>query len=393
MGEHQSGTTGRTKYTVAMTAGILLIILVVAVTVAVVNFPKRATSTTKVLPCPAGPLVVPVAADPAIAPALQEIAKSYFAQTPVLDDYCVEVQVRPADARTIMEGLTADSWNAHAYGVYPAAWVPESSVWTAAVAAADPGKFTGRPEHLVSSPVRIATEPVLARAAADSGISWADLPSLTRANSLRAYGYGSWGSLRMAMPQGAQSDATSLTGQAVAAATVGTREPLTLEQARSSAVTTAMRELVSAPPRVGDGSAEAAVKEIAETTNPATAPVRAVPISEQRLYAVTKDDAQAKVAVVAPSGLTPVLDYPVVSLTGSEVSATMTKTIAEFVAFARKPDQMKLLTQSGFRGPGPLPSDTATVKFGELGDTLPVPVPQATVAINRIVLPSAVPGS
>lgn len=67
-------------------------------------------------------------------------------------------------------------------------------------------------------------------------------------------------------------------------------------------MTDALDQLMSAPPRVGDGSADAAVRSIADTTNPADAPVRAVAVTEQQLYAITKDDKTARVAAVAPKG-------------------------------------------------------------------------------------------
>lgn len=392
MGTHRSGGT-RQLVSRALLSGVLSVMLIIALVLAWRGFGDRIDDgSSATAECFDGDAVVPIVADPAIAPALQEIAKNYNAHAPVVRDHCITVEVRPADARAVLEGLTAESWDAEAHGAYPAAWVPESSIWASALEVADPEVLAGTPESLVTSPVRLAVEPALAEAA-DGEIAWADLPALTRANSLSRFGRSSWGSLRMAMPTGPQSDATSLAAQAVAAATVDTDVALTADQAQSNTVTTAMNELMSAPPRVGDGTAEAAVASIAESTEPSTAPVRAVPITEQRLYVITRDDAEATVATVAPRGATPEADYPVIRPASSQAPSYLTDAAAEFFTFARKPEQMGTLTAAGFRGDGPLPEPTATVRFDEVSDPLPAPESVAVVEINRIILPSAVAGN
>lgn len=390
MGTHASGKT-RQLVSRKLLASVLGVILVVALLLTWRGIgDRRDDGSTTAQQCLEGKGLVALAVDPAIAPALQQIAADYNATGSIVRDHCVQVQVRPADARGILEGLIAENWDTQAHGAYPGAWIPESSVWSAALQVAAPDALAGGPESLVSSPVRLAVEPAIAEAAGGA-ISWADLPALTRANSLAAYGRSSWGSLRIAMPTGPQSDATSLAAQAVAAVTAEATGPLTAEQAASGPVTFAMNQLMSAPPRVGDGSATAAVTEIAETTVPATAPVRAVPITEQRLYGLTKDDDKARVAAVAPQGPTPVADYPVIKLGGAQVPGYVADATAEFLTFARKPEQMKKLTETGFRGTGPLPEPTATITFADVTDPLPVPEPQAVVTINKIILPSAVP--
>ncbi|MCK0440765.1 hypothetical protein MUG78_15215 [Gordonia alkaliphila] len=382
MGTHRSGGT-RQLFSRPLLAGALSLILIVAIVVAWRGYGERIDDGSAVAEsCLEGEGVVPIIADPAIAPALQEMAKAYNALDPIVRDHCVTVEVRPADAQATLEGLTAKTWDAQAYGAYPGAWVPESSVWAAALEVAAPTTLAGRPQSLVSSPVRLAVEPELADAA-DGRIAWGDLPALTRANSLGAFGHRSWGSIRMAMPTGPQSDATSLAAQAVAAVTADATGPLTAEQASSSEVVTAVTQLMSAPPSAGDGSVDAAVQSISASTDPSTAPIRAVPITEQHLYLLTKDDAEATVAAVAPTGPTPQVDYPVITLAGTQVQAFVADATAEFFTFARKPEQMKLLTQAGFRGTGPLPKNTATVSFDEVTDPLPIPEPAASVEIDK----------
>ncbi|WOC13968.1 hypothetical protein [Gordonia sp. MP11Mi] len=391
MSKHSTG--GQRQFIARPLVAIVLVVILVAA--AITAWTKLGdhiddTATTDAATCVEGKATIPIVADPAVAPGLQRIAQSYNDTSPIVRDHCVTVQVRPADARATLEGLTARDWDTKAFGAFPGAWVPESSVWAAALQSAKAKALQGPPESLVSSPVRLAVEPEVAKAA-NGRLAWTGLPDLTMANSLSAFGHRNWGSLRMAMPNGPQSDATALAAQAVAAGTADQKGSLTLAEVNAPRVRSAVEQLMSAPPRVGDGSTEAAVTAIASANDPANAEVRAVPVTEQRLYALTKDDKSARIADVAPTGSTPVADYPVVRLSGDQVPPHVGDAVAEFFTFARKPPQMKLLTGMGFRGSGPLPAATATVKFGDVNDPLPEPEPRAAVEISRIVLPAATP--
>ncbi|EGD53549.1 substrate-binding domain-containing protein [Gordonia neofelifaecis] len=390
MAKHNSGERSRHYVSRPLVAFALALILVAGIVTAWRQLGDQIDDEQPVAAseCLDGPAKVSVLADPAIAPGLQKIAESFDATKPIVRDHCITVEVRPADARATLEGLTAKDWDAQTYGEFPAAWIPESSIWSAALQTAKPDALQGQPESLVSSPIRLAMEPEIAKAGADQ-IAWAELPDQTKARSLAQYGRASWGSMRIAMPTGPQSDATALGAQAVAAATVPTQQSLTLAQAQSPPVVGALDQLMSAPPKVGDGSIDAAVRSIADTTDPADAPVRAVSVTEQHLYVLTKDDQTARVAAVAPKGPTPVADYPVVKLAGPLVPAHVSDAISQFITFARKPPQMEILTRAGFRGSGPLPAPTATIGFGEVTDQMPLPEPAASVAVSKIVYPAA----
>ncbi|MGO3326130.1 hypothetical protein [Gordonia sp. (in: high G+C Gram-positive bacteria)] len=403
MSKHSTGgeqPTGRLQHTGArapfiarpLVAIALIVILIAAVITAWTKLGHHIddTATDEAASCVEGKATVPIVADPAIAPGLQRIAQNYNKTSPIVRDHCVTIQVRPADARATLEGLTARKWDATSFGAFPGAWVPESSVWSAALQTERAQALQGPPESLVSSPVRLAVEPELAKAA-NGRIGWSDLPDLTLANSLSAYGQRSWGSLRMAMPNGPQSDATALAAQGVASAAADKKDPLTLAEVNRSSVRSAVEQLMSAPPRIGDGSTEAAVEAIAAAGDPADAKVRAVPVTEQRLFSLTKSDERPRVTAVAPTGSTPVADYPVIKLSGDQVPAQVGDAIAEFFTFVRKPPQMNILTGMGFRGAGHLPAATATVKFGDVTDSLPAPEPAAAVAISKLVLPAAAP--
>ncbi|MFZ2511902.1 MAG: hypothetical protein WAW85_12555 [Gordonia sp. (in: high G+C Gram-positive bacteria)] len=331
---------------------------------------------------------VSVVVDPGIEPMVSEIAKNYNATSPVVRDHCVTVTVRAADAKATLDGLAAEQWDAESGGgPRPAAWIPESSIWAAALTQASPDALAGDAQSIVSSPVLFAVRPELA-AAAGGRVLWVQMSGLTYADAFAAWGHTSiQGSARLAMPQGPQSDATSLAAQAFAANTAAGNEPLTAGEVETEQVQSGLRQIMRDPPRSGDGSAEAAVTAIAAAPSLAAAPTRSVPISEQRLFLATREDASAKVAIIRPRGQTPVLDYPMLLPAGSPAWAA--DTISEFRTFLRKPEQMALLTQSGFRGPGPLPQATATVDFPDLGDLMAAPEPAAVLAVNQIVFPAA----
>ncbi|MFT3662235.1 MAG: substrate-binding domain-containing protein [Gordonia sp. (in: high G+C Gram-positive bacteria)] len=379
-------------------AAILAVILLGGGAIAWIGLGDRIDDESPTTAAPGGCLegasTVPIIADPGVAPALQEIAQNYNAQKPVVRDHCVEIAVRPGDARATLDGLRATRWDTAANGPHPAAWVPESSIWAAALTAGDADAVQGTAESLVTSPVLLAVRPEMASTAGTS-VMWVQVPYLTYADSFSAYGHRPLkGSIRLAMPQGPQSAATSLAAQAFAANTVSPDEasPLTVAGVRHDDVQVGLKQLMRDPPSDGDGSAEAAVQAIIDAESFSDASIRSVPISEQRLYLATKDHDEARIGVIRPHGFTPKLDYPMIRLTDG-VEAYASDAAAEFLTFARKPAQMKVLTQAGFRGTGPLPEATATIGFPEVKDEMPAAEPAAVLAVNRIVLPAAAPRS
>ena len=110
-----------------------------------------------------------------------------------------------------------------------------------------------------------------------------------------------------------------------------------------------------------------------------------MPITEQTLFAATKDDASARVTEVVPGGATPIADFPIVKTAGDQVSTVQTDAVADFFAFANRPEQLTALTSLGFRGAATMPKPTATVSFPVIGNPMPIPEQGAVIAINRVV--------
>lgn len=334
--------------------------------------------------CVEGTTTVPVIADASLVPGLTTIAQAYAETKPVIRDHCITIKVRAGDSKVTLDGL-AGSWDSTTMGAFPAAWVPQSSIWAAELTAAKPAAVDGRPESLVTSPVVLAMNPDLAKAFGDD-LTWGQLPTLqTRDNSLAGVGRDGWGSLRMAMPLGTGSDATALSSQAIAAAVTRTTGALTESDATSQRVASSVGAVLRDAPATPDGTPASAVETIAASTDPATAAIRAVPVTEQSLYAGTRDDSRVRVTEVVPGGATPIADYPIIKTAGSAVSTAHTDAVADFFAFANRPEQLAALTALGFRGAAAMPKPSAAVTFPVIENPMPNPEQGAIVAINRVV--------
>ncbi len=334
--------------------------------------------------CVDGPATVTVLADPDIAPGLEAIAQAYSATNPVVRDHCVRIAVAARDAKITLDGLTS-SWDTASMGPYPAAWVPQSSVWAAQLTTAKPDLVDGDPDSLVTSPVVLATAPELG-AKLTGQLDWGQLPTLqSRDDSLDDLGLRGWGSLRMSMPREGQSDPSVLAAQAVAMRVTHSVGTLTAADAASTRVSSSIDALTRTAPRSPDGSPAGAATAIAAAADPASAPIHAVPITEQRLYQLTKDDAKARLAEVIPDGPTPIADYPVLHLKGDQVPQFASAAISELLGYAEKPEHLRALTGLGFRGDAPLPPKTSTVAFPMTDDPMPNPEDQAIVTINKLM--------
>ncbi|MGV9825481.1 hypothetical protein [Gordonia sp. NPDC003429] len=334
--------------------------------------------------CVEGRETVSVIADPDLVSGLTAIAKEYAETNPVVRDHCVTIAVRAGDAKVTLDGL-AGTWDTASMGAYPAAWIPQSSVWSAELETVKPNSLEGQPQSLVTTPVVLATSPDLGKKFDDT-IDWGQLPLLQqRDNSLSEFGLDDWGSIRMAMPVGAQSDASALAAQAVAMRVTRTTGVLTADDADSPRVASSVAAMTSGAPASPDGSPGGAATTIRDATDPSTAAIHAVPITEQKLYQLTRTDTTARLAEVIPSGPTPIADYPVIRLAGEQVPAVAADAVAEFLTFASDDKHLRVLTEQGFRGDADLPKPTPTVTFPLTRDPMPNPENPAIVTINKLV--------
>ena len=334
--------------------------------------------------CVEGPATVDVVADADVAPALIEIARAFGASKPVVRDHCITIAVRAGDAKTTLDALTG-TWDTGSMGAFPAAWVPQSSVWAAELTQAKPSTVEGNPSSLVTSPVVLATSAELG-GTIDGKIDWGQVPTLQqRDGSLRDFDLSDWGSLRMAMPLGAQSDASSLAAQAVAMRVMRTSSSLTNDDASSSRVSSSVSAMLEGAPQSPDGTPVGAATVMRDADDARTSPIHAVPITEQQLYKLTREDSTARLAEIVPTGPTPLADYPIIRLSGDQVPPVASAAVAEFFSFAQDQKHLSLLTSQGFRGNAPLPPATKTVSFPITREPMPQPENSAIVTINKLV--------
>lgn len=283
-----------------------------------------------------------VAADPDISGPVEQLAERFDATAPVVRDHCVTVQVRATASDVVRSALNVgiDSWDAGALGDRPGLWIPQSTADVEAVTAR--GSIDGTPRSLASSPVVLAAPTAIADAVTAAGSSWADLVRLQR--DPQALGLGEWGGLRLAVPTGSDTGATTLAVAAIAAGVLGDpTTPLTVEQASSRELVSAMSELAFTDTNAAALSTSTTYDALASLENEAgpQAPVHAVPVTEQQLASTDSSTLTA----VRPQGPTPVADHPAVVLTGDETS---TRAAATFVEFMRQAEGAQTLRDAGF---------------------------------------------
>ncbi|QII03413.1 VWA domain-containing protein [Rhodococcoides fascians A21d2] len=292
--------------------------------------------------CVEGSAVLTVAADPDISGPVEQLAERFNDTAPVVRDHCVTVQVRATSSDVVRSALNSGigSWDAGALGDRPGLWIPQSTADVEAVTAR--GSVDGTPRSLASSPVVLAAPAAVADAVTAAGSSWADLVRLQR--DPQALGLGEWGGLRLAVPTGSDTGATTLAVAAIAAGVRGDETtPLTVEQVSSRELISAMSELAFTDTNAAALSTSTTYDALAGLENAAgpQAPVHAVPVTEQQLASTDSSTLTA----VRPQGPTPVADHPAVVLTGDETS---TRAAATFVEFVRQADGAQTLRDAGF---------------------------------------------
>nr|WP_206040427.1 substrate-binding domain-containing protein [Rhodococcus sp. HNM0563] len=306
--------------------------------------------------CVEGDVELRIAADPLIAPTLSDLADTWNADVaPVIRDYCVTAHVAATESTTAAATLADGTWNPE-LGPEPALWVP---IDTRAADRAG-SSASGQRRSLATSPLVLATPTALNNGLTTAGVDWRDLPSLQSVpGSLSALGLAPWESLRMALPTGTDSDATTSALEAVA--TTGTG-PLTRDEAQSPDVVTAITELalgadaldIAAGPSTAD-----ALTALATNTAP-DSPIHAVPAVEKQLHDAVTNGTAADLAGFRPAGATPIADFPAVIPSAPWIDETLSRAAGEFIDYVRNPDQAQDFLDAGFRnhdGDSPVRSD------------------------------------
>ena len=313
--------------------------------------------------CLQGTATVAVAADPSVAEILASFADRFNAEAAPVGDKCVDVVVTQADSDAVLKGLTG-AWPAE-LGERPALWLPASSVQSARLQSVAGKQVVSDARSLAISPVVLAVRPEVKNSLEQEG--WGALPGLQNdPGSLDARNLPGWGTLRLALPVTGAADANYLVAEAVAAATAPPNTPPT-------AGLPAVSALLAGQPQLPSNSAAAAWEALTAAGDPAAAPVHAVAMTEQQLFAKSGQLANAadSVAQWIPTGPVPLADYPTVLLSGPWLADEQVAAASEFARFLRKDSQLAELAKAGFRPEGVTPEGNDVVDFPKIAAALP----------------------
>ncbi len=377
---------GRRGVSIGVVAALISVVVVVGVVILWRFFGDALSDRSHSARCVGEKQPVAVIADPSISDQVQHLAERFNAIAAPVGDHCVAVGVKSAGSDAVVDGFIGN-WPAD-LGQRPALWIPGSSVSAARLTAAAGKETVSDSRSLVTSPVVLAVRPELQKALGDQ--KWATLPELqTRPDSLAALKLPTWGSLRLALPLGGNSDAAYLAGEAVAAASVPPGAPPTDGNG-------AVRTLIGGQPKLADNSLGEAMNALLKPGDAATAPVHAVVTTEQQLFSrgQSQSDAGSTLSSWLPPGPAAVADYPTVLLSGSWLSQEQVTAASEFARFMHKPDQLAELAKAGFRAEGTKPPKSNVTSFPALPSTLSIGDDGTRAALaNTVSAPASAPAA
>ena len=365
-GSHRAVSGGRRGVSIGVIAALVAVVVAVAGVIIWRFFGDALSNRTEAAAarCVDGELTVAVIADPSIAEQVQTSATKYNETADPVGDRCIKVGVQPSDSSQVINGF-AGNWPAE-LGDRPALWIPASSVSSARLEAVAGAGTISDSRSLVTSPVLLAIRPELKDALAQQ--NWATLPALqTNPTALDELDLPGWGSLRLALPLGGDSDASYLAAEAVAAASAPDGSP-------ASAGIGAVNTLMAGQPKLADNKATTAMDGLLGASDPATAAVHAVATTEQQLYqrSASLPDAKDTAASWLPPGPTATADFPTVLLTGDWLSQEQVTAASEFARFMREPEQLGELAKAGFRTDGGTPPQSDVTDFAPVSAPLTV---------------------
>ena len=377
---------GRRGVSIGVIAALIAVVVVVGVIILWRFFGDALSNRSNSARCVGDKQPVAVIADPSIAEHVQHFADRFNAIAAPVGDHCVAIGVKSAGSDAVIDGFIG-KWPAE-LGQRPALWIPGSSVSAARLTAAAGKETITDSRSLVTSPVVLALRPELQRALGDQ--KWATLPGLqTKPDGLAELKLPTWGSLRLALPLGGNSDAVFLAGEAVAAGSAPPGAPPTDGSG-------AVRTLIGGQPKLADNSLAEAMNGLLRPGDPATAPVHAVVTTEQQLFTRGESlpDAASALSSWLPPGPAAVADYPTVLLSGSWLSQEQVTAGSEFARFMHKSDQLAELAKAGFRVEGVKPPSSNVTGFPALPSTLSVGDDAVRAALANIVsTPSSAPAA
>ncbi|HSK27836.1 MAG TPA: substrate-binding and VWA domain-containing protein [Jiangellales bacterium] len=287
-----------------------------------------------------GSLPVRVAAAPAIAPTVEQMAERFVRGAPSVDGTCVRVDVEAVSSNEAAAAMSVDAAAA------PALWVPDSALWASRVAA--DGLSVQDEGSLASTPLVVVAPRDIASSLGwpEAAVSWAAL-------------LDSAGTATVADPTTTTEGLATLL--AVRAATAA--EP----EAQQRVVAAMVEVARQAVPDVG-----AAFQQV--VADPAAAPVFTA--TEQQLLAHNREHPDAPVVALYPGEGTLMLDYPALRTARPGDPPALDEAVGGLLELLRSPEATSLLQAAGFRTPEGQASPTSGITDGIVAAapaTLPLP--------------------
>jgi hypothetical protein len=306
--------------------------------------------------CTEGPVTIRVAAAPSIAGPLKATANRYLAGHPVASGHCVQVAVTALDPQTVFTALT-QGWDPAKLGPPPQAWLPDSSLWTDRLAAANSTLVGDPAQSVASSPVVLAVTPQLDQAVASGqSMAWHDIPDLVTApDGWSRFGQPAAGPFILALPDPTTDTASLLALESILdPATPQGQPPLTTKLLNSSAVRGTAEALANSQPDPAPPNSVAALITLANSYTGNAAPFSAVPVLEVDLYrrndnADGQEWSQQTLNEIRLTGQTPFADFPFLPLAGNSVTSTQVSAAQNFRAFLLSATAQGQLSGAGLR--------------------------------------------
>jgi Mg-chelatase subunit ChlD len=293
--------------------------------------------------CSTGTRLV-VAADPAVAPAVAEIANAWQQTTAKAAGSCVTVEVQPKESAEMASGLGTYAGGTVDIGAkpaptpteadLPAVWIPDSSAWIGRVRAVDRDAFDTQQPSIAISPVVVGMPEAAARQ-----LGGAPLDAQAMAGILAA------GKVKLGMTD-PRRDTASLVGAMLLKDVVVTQD-------------SDLPKLVGAYRlRVNTDRAYADAKELFAGF---ASGLGAAPLSEQAVIAYNAANPPVKIAAV-PLAVQPTLDFPYAVLTAK--SREVREAAEAFRSALTGEDYADILARHGLRTPSGVAGSGFTVGHG-----------------------------
>ncbi|AUS80564.1 hypothetical protein C1701_22000 [Actinoalloteichus sp. AHMU CJ021] len=304
--------------------------------------------------CSAGELVLPVTVTASMTEPVTAAAEQWNASSPRVQNHCVRAEVHTASSAAVVDGLTGEEWDEELAGPRPAAWIPDSTVWTDRLASENNAVLGSQPQIVASSPVLLAVPAAGAAALQEGEATWETVAGMALATGWGGVQRAEWGTFSLAVPDPAMNRASQLALQAVLATSSGSESgPVTEDVLDGASAQQHLAAVAGGQPADVPSTGREALQMMDGADTPLTGSLAAVPVAEVDLYRrnVGKDgaDAPPEAIVGLPLAPTPSVQFPLVSVKDASGDTATLRAAQRFGDFLTERTSQRFLAQAGFR--------------------------------------------